>query len=629
MRKLLVSFACATLLGVGALAAGINPKYASAPGLKEYPSSDVLVLSESREYTVEPDGRVTESYFRAEKILTYQGMDLVGDPHVPFNKEAQEIKDYALTTYTPDGRTVEAKANSFNEMTPYELEKAPTYTAWREMVMTKVGLDLGAVVETRYVISDKRPWRRFFDRTIYFGGLFPCLERVVKVTVPKDVALRYAFENGDARPDVGDAGSARSYTWHVNNSRQVDVRQADMEEREALPRLVVTTCKNWGEANAYAGALADKAIAQGSEEINRKTAELVKAAETAFGKVQAIHDYVAEDIPTVEWPAELAGFEPRPAAEVFRAGYGYALDKAVLLCAMLKRIGVEAAPAACALSLPGVNDVDAVPCLAQMDHILVHAAVDGKTLWLDPCAKLSERSQRDFQDYKGLPLTAGYGDLHVMPPPATASRLETSLRVEMTKEFSFTGEGAFVFSGDYSTYYSTQGSQAALKAAAEEWLGAVLPGAEVVSSNVNVMAPEQVSVAVTFKGAAKETAKGMRSFATGLPVASIIAHPREIYRLTREFPLVLPFAGREEMRLSLKLPDGMKPAYIPGALKSSGPGGSATQEWSLDGNKIKMTLAVEIPGRVVKQADYPAFRDLCTSVAAESARTALFLDSGK
>jgi len=142
------------------------------------------------------------------------------------------------------------------------------------------------------------------------------------------------------------------------------------------------------------------------------------------------------------------------------------------------------------------------------------------------------------------------------------------------------------------------------------------------------MAPEQVSVTVAFKGAAKEAGKGLRVFKTGLLAISLIARPRQIYRQKRELPLLLAFAGHEETRLSLELPEGLKPAYFPGQLRASAPSGTATREWSFEGNKLQMKLDVDIPGRIVKPEDYPAFRNLYASLAAESARSVL-LEEGR
>ena len=53
------------------LAAGLPPQYANTPTAKDYPKADVLVLSETRSFTLAPDGRVTEKVRRVEKILTY------------------------------------------------------------------------------------------------------------------------------------------------------------------------------------------------------------------------------------------------------------------------------------------------------------------------------------------------------------------------------------------------------------------------------------------------------------------------------------------------------------------------------------------------------------------------------
>src|SRR5574340_952722 len=92
-------------------AAGLPPQYANTPTAKDYPKADVLVLSESRTFTLAPDGRVTEKVRKVEKMLTYQGMDEAGDPHVAFNKENQELVISLCRTYTPEGRVADAKPN--------------------------------------------------------------------------------------------------------------------------------------------------------------------------------------------------------------------------------------------------------------------------------------------------------------------------------------------------------------------------------------------------------------------------------------------------------------------------------------------------------------------------------------
>ncbi len=627
MRRKAFNLIFAAAAGMALMAFAQASKYAGAPGAKEYPSSDAVILSETIEYTMEPDGRVTENYFRAEKVLTYQGMDLIGDPKVAFNKENQELKDYSLTTYTPDGRIVEAKANSFNEMTPFELEKAPAYMAWRQMVMTKVGLDLGAVVETRYVLSDKIPWRHFFEGETYFAGPFPCVNRVVKISVPKGTVLNYAFENGHLKPEENDSGAFTTYTWKMEGARQYTLARSTAAEIAALPHLVFTTCKSWKEANEYAGGLVDKAVGQSSRELRKKAAEITAKSSTAFEKASAIEDYVADDIPQVEWPVYLTGFVPRAAAEVFESGYGTQLDKAVLLCAMLREAGIAAAPAACGLAIPGIEEAGDAPSLSRLDQIIVRATVDGKALWLDPCARLSEKSQRNFQDCKVLPLTAGHGELEALAPAGDTSSLGSDLHVTLAKDFSYSGEGTFVFSGNYSTYYAAQGSGKALKTAVERWLASALPGSELVSSSVNTMSPEKVSVKVTFKGEAKKAGKGLRSLEPGLPPGSLLAFAGRMSSQERGLPLLLPFPGHEEAVFTLEIPGGLKPAYVPGPLKKGGAGAAAALDWTGGGKEVRMRFVADVPARVVRPGGYPAFRSLCAALSAESSRTLLFKET--
>lgn len=624
MRRHITIALLSVALAVSALAATLPPPYTGSPSAKEYPGADVLVLEERTTYEVAADGRVTQTFFRAEKILTYQGMDSVGDPKLPFRKGDQTLADLSLKAYTPEGEVKEAKPNSFTEITPFELAKAPDYTTWREMVMTKVGLDVGAVAESRWTLADAVAWRGYFemDRTLTDGH--PCLLRTVVVTVPAQTPLRHAVSGPATEPEVRSAGGRTTYTWTFRNLPGLGLSQVGHDERALLPRLTVTTCPDWAAANTRYAGLAQEAQAAGSPELEKKADALVKAAATPYQRAKALSTWVAQGVRTVEWPLPLTALQPRPAARVFETGYGHALDKAVLLCALLKRAGIDAAIAVCTLAPAGYPDPAQVPCAAQFDRVIVHSQVDGKTLWLDPTAPLSERSHRDFLGYKGLPLAPGFPELHTMSAVADSDLLLVDLSARLGEDKAFSGEGTLWFAGAYSPYYGVEGDPDALKGWVSGALSATLPGAELDTHAVAALGPDQVKVTVTFHGKLSVPERGPTALTLGTPADSALSLLHGLHRSAREVPLLLPRSGKERVRLRLELPAQSVPRFVPPAQKTEGAAGALNATWTLEGTRLTFERDLSLPARVVPAKDYPALRDLFGRATAPSALTVLF-----
>jgi len=606
------------------LAAGLPPPYAGTPTAKDYPHADVLVLSESRDFTLLPDGRQVEKVRRVEKILTYEGMDETGDPKVTFNEREQELSIGRCRTYTADGLTVDAKANSFNEMTPFELERAPAYTDWRQMVITKVGLDINCVVELEYTLTDKRPWRRFLEGVEPLEDQDPALERSVSLTVPEGTALNYRLFNAQAQPTVTRSGGSVTTTWTLRDIPLAPPNEMGPSESGFLPALVFTTCPGWGSESSVIGELVAKAEAVDSPQLAKKEESLLTGLRTSFEKIVALHDYVAKDINTVRWPPADFDFIPRGAAEVYDSGYGNALDKAVLLCAMLKREGIEAFVSAGRQTVPGGLDPGAVPCMAQMDTVLVRAEEPGGPIWLDPTASLAQRSPQDFVGFEGLTLQPGSRDLNTILGAAGSDRLEAHLDAAAGAGLSLEGKGLITLAGRYSPFYAVEGSADEQKAFLKTFLTSFLPGGELTEYSVVRMDPGRCVFKIAFKGPAPKTESGVCTLQTGLPEQSILAGFPASYLGERRLPLVLAGTGKEHLVLRVTLPEKAKILYLPAAAKLVNPAGSFARSWRLTGGLLRMEVSAEIPSRVIQPKDYKDWKELFGIANAQGERCVVF-----
>jgi hypothetical protein len=608
------------LAGAAALASGLPPQYASTPTAKDYPAADVLVLSDARAISLLPDGRVVEKVSRVEKMLTYQGMDEAGDPKIPFNKENQELTITRCRTYTPEGMVVDAKENSFNEMTPFELEAAPDYTAWREMVVTKVGLDLNSVVELEYTLADKKPWRKFLDGMLVLRDGDPCLIRQVTISVPQGMDLHYQLVNAKAEPRIKEEGGSTVYEWSLKEVPLARLSGTSPEERSHLPALCYTTCPDWAHWAAIAGGEADKAAAAVSPELQRKTGELVKGIAGDFEKMLKLQNYVAEAINDVHWPAADFDFAPRTAARIYESGYGHSLDKAVLFKAMAKIAGLDAK-----IGLGGYwpGQTSQAACLSALPRAIVRIEVGKDHYLLSPEAPLSEASKRDWQGWVILPLVAGEAGPHGVSSMGYPDSLSVSLDMKVAPDLSFEGEGTVTLEGAYAPYFQLQGSDGHVKAFGKKMVASLLPGADVTAQSVVRLEAGAVSLKLSFKGtAAAKTAP--RALVTGLPAGSLLASLHSPAVSERDLPVVLRSPGVEKVTLRAALDPKLKVVYLPKALDLENAAGSLKQEWTSSEGVLGLTLEAKVPARVIALEAYDAWRDLCGTAQARAARTALF-----
>lgn len=623
LARITMMAAAGLLLSATVVSAALPARFGKTPTAKDFPNADVVVLSEHTAFTLLPDGRVRKRVEKIEKILTYHGMDVIGDPKVAFNTSDQDLKIEIYRSYTPDGRVVDAEANSFTEMTPFQLQKAPAYTSRRQMVMTKVGLDLNAVTETAFTLSDTKPWRRFLEGVEVLAGPEPALERVISITVPEDTDLHYELFNAEAEPRISKKDGNATYTWTLTNVPLIPSRERGELEDDFLPTLVFTTCPNWGHQASIIGGLVKAAEDKTSSSLEEKVDELLEGVQGRFAKVAVIHNYVAENINTIHWPLNDFEFTPRPAAEIYESGYGHALDKAVLLCAMLRHAGFDCAIAAGMRTVKGGIDPSLVPCMAQMKRVVVRVEMGQHPLWLDPTAKLEKRSQRDFVVFKGLPLIPGFGELHTLTFEGP-NELSVSLDAKAESDLSLEGKVLFSFSGQYSPFYEVRAGEGSQKAFSGRLLKELLPGAEMLSSSVQRLDPARTLLSISFKRPAPKTTETVKALVMAIPAGSCLSGINEPYLQARVLPLVLAWPGTERVKIDIRLPKDVKPFYLPGEISVKNAAGALSQTWAEEDGVIRGAWKLDLPNRVVEPDNYGAFRELYGLAHAEAGRTILF-----
>ena len=113
--------------------------------------ADAMYIEILEEYTLLEDGGVVQRHeHRLEYLTPFAFSRILGETFILYNPEHQSLEIESAVTVTPDGAEVEPTPNSFNEILPSFCADAPNYMHLREMVVTHLGLDVGAVTHVRH-----------------------------------------------------------------------------------------------------------------------------------------------------------------------------------------------------------------------------------------------------------------------------------------------------------------------------------------------------------------------------------------------------------------------------------------------------------------------------------------------
>jgi transglutaminase-like putative cysteine protease len=165
-------------------------------------------------------------------------------------------------------------------------------------------------------------------------------------------------------------------------------------------------------------------------ELEEVSAHLKSSARTQSERGLAAVRFVQEKIRYTGLELGSGAFRPRPPAEVLRSRYGDCKDKALLAVALLRAMGMDAAPALVSTRWQGHLDQQ-LPSPGDFDHAIVRLRMAGKT-WIDVTETaqggvLETLDQADFG--KALVVSPGVTALESIPRTVPAQPLVTASAV--------------------------------------------------------------------------------------------------------------------------------------------------------------------------------------------------------
>lgn len=645
----------AALLGI-ALAAPIGsrgdaPAWLHNAATQPVPAHDEkaegAILYADDTLTVQSNGKLKRITRRAIKILRPEGREL-GSVNADASPEERIVSMHGWCI-PAQGKDYEVKDKDAIETSLTGLENGELVSDIKTRIIRIPAPDPGNVIgyeiETEmqpYVMQD------FWE----FQSHLPVREAHYTLQLLPGWEYRATWLNHAEMPPT--AAGDKQFQWAIS-----DVKAIRGEERmppfESIAGSMIISLfpqggKNAGFADWNAMAKWEDGLAAGrrdaTTEIKQKVAQLTSSAPTPQAKMEALAAFMQKEIRYVAINLGIGGWQPHPAADVFAHRYGDCKDKATLLSAMLREVGIDS-------YYLDVNTERGVitpstPATRWFDHVILAIKLPdgvaspsmkmvfdhpklGKLLIFDPTDEytpLGELSGELQASYALLIMPDG-GDLIKIPQlPSTSSGIRRVGKLALAANGVLSGEIVDTRTGDQAAV-----GRAMLKSASKEsdrlrpienLLSQSLPNFSVTNASVTNLHQNAQPFGYTFSFAAAAYAKSAGNLLLVRPrvvgnKGSGILETKE----PRQFPVIFEGPRRDVDEFEIQLPPGYEVDDVPAPMDLDYSFASYHSKTEVQGNALRYMRTFEIKELNVPMNKLDELRKLYRAINGDERNTAV------
>ena len=632
MRRALPGLLFLALTASSLHAADDAPQWARDAAAQAVPSYaakvNSVVLLQEEVVTVDADGRRVMRERGAIKILQSGGESI--EAYRTYNTKTGRIQNFQGWLLPPAGK---ATAYAKNRIADVALSRDYVYDEARAKVLECGSAAPGSVFAWEVTEEEKTI---FTQDGFHFQHQSPVLQSRFILNMPAGWEARgTVFNHEKLDPQV----SGTTYTWELRNLPWIEHEDYSPSLSALAPRLVVSYfpptgnpgglqgLKDWTAVSTWLAPLVDPPAAV-TDAIRAKALQLTANAPGELDKIRAIAAF-AQQTNYVEVSLNVTrggGYTPRAASESLARNYGDCKDKATLMRALLKAVGIDAY-----LTTISADDRTYVrPEWAspfQFNHAIIAVKVSdavklptvipdsplGHLLIFDPTDPITPIGGLpiDEQGSYALVIAGPSGALLKMPLlPANDNRTESTVEAVMDADGRLKARLQRQYFGQSGiplrAVVKLRGSDD-LKKRFERGFTRRLGGVT-LNSVTTEGKPEDNRLAVNLDLAAERFGQMMQG-------RLLIVRPGELssggdYYFNsrqRSSPVKLEADLRRDS-IKVKLPAGFKLDELPAPAKVESPYGSIEATWAVRDGEIVMDQTLEIRETVVPVSDFAKVR---------------------
>jgi hypothetical protein len=602
-----------------------------------------VVLFREEAVTLDPDGRRVMHERGAVRILQPGGERM--EAYRTYNTKGGRIRDFAGWLIPPSGKPVPYPKNRILDIA---LSRDYVYDEARARV-----LECGPALPGSTFVWDVTEEEKsiFTQDTFSFQQRSPVVLARYQVTLPPSwEANGVLFNHGPLDP----TRAGNTYTWELHDLPWIEPEDHSPSLASLAPRLAVSFfppsdnaaglkgLKDWTAVSAWLSPLVEPP-AEVTDAVRLKAGQLTAGASSELDRIAPIARFV-QQTNYVEVALNItrgAGYTPHPSAETLARNYGDCKDKATLMRALLKAVGIDSyLVVITADDRTYVRPEWASP--RQFNHAIVAVRVSpavnlpavlpatplGRLLIFDPTDRVTPLGDlpQDEQGSQALVIAGDHGALLAMPLlPAAANRIESSVEGSLDAGGRLTAHIERGYFGQRARPLRAtemlRGSDD-LKKLFEQGLGDRL-GAT-VSKLATASHAEQNSVTANLEITAEGFGRSMQGRLFIVRPGLLTSGGEFVFKARpRSAPIKFDADSRHDT-IRIKIPGGFKLDEFPAPAKIESGYGSLTTNWSLRDGEIVMERSLEIHETVAPASEYARVRDFFDKAAgAETAPVVL------
>lgn len=354
-----------------------------APTPAEFPNAATVHVLDYGELIVDPDGTMTNITHNIIKIMNDRGKG-VANIQLPYNSSYQTIEITKARTILPDGTVFDVAPEDVQEITPYAGFNLYTDIKVKAFAMPAVAPECIIDYEWK-IVSEDPPFSKQFWMGWMMQETSPILVSELVVTIPDEMDFQVSKHRTEAEPAVTEEDGLKTYTWESTALEEVVPEPFMPPLREVIPWFQISSVESWDDIAAWFWDLAKDQM-EPNDAIKETVASIIEGAESVEEKAKRLYYWIEDNVRYVGLELGLSAYKPHAGSEVFKNKYGDCKDQSALLVTMLSEAGI---PAELTLIKAGsVVPIDKdLPFPGQFNHCIVHTAIGGEDVWLDPTAE--------------------------------------------------------------------------------------------------------------------------------------------------------------------------------------------------------------------------------------------------
>ena len=254
----------------------------------------------------------------------------------------------------------------------------PSYAG--EIVLDDVRV--GDVIEFAYTTEGANPVRRGkYSSTYLVQWTVPIVRNVLRLVYPANRKITVQARNGAIQPTVTTAKGTTEIWYDATHVPGRQVEDDVPDDYSPVQRLELSEFSNWAEVAQWAIPLFEIQPPRSGEfsaEMNK-----LRAIIDPERRVVAALQFVQDEIRYVSFRSWFGARRLTAPDEVLRRRSANNMDKALLLVALLRGTGIDAAPALVSEAYRG-NIRQRLPSGGVFDHAIVQVQLGQGMYWVDP-----------------------------------------------------------------------------------------------------------------------------------------------------------------------------------------------------------------------------------------------------